>query len=350
MKIFGLAGWSNSGKTTLLARLIPALIAQGVSVSTIKHAHHDFDVDTPGKDSHTHRISGAHEVLVASAARWALMHEHRGAPEPPLAALLAKLAPVDLVLIEGFKRDRHPKLEVFRAVNARKLLQPDDPDILAVATDGPLDIPVPVLDARRCRGDRPLRPGPRRVTPALVVLAGGRGSRMGGADKALLPLAGRPLLAHVLARLAHDGPRAISANGDPARFAAFGLPVLADTRPDFPGPLAGILAAMAWSPTPDVVTVPVDAPFLPPDLVARLCAGRGRAAIAMAASAGRTHPVAALWPTWLRAELAAALDAGQGQVRAFAMRFGVATVDFPTDARDPFVNLNTPADLAAASH
>ncbi|MEJ1976742.1 MAG: molybdopterin-guanine dinucleotide biosynthesis protein B [Acetobacteraceae bacterium] len=145
MRVIGFAGWSGSGKTTLLARLIPALVARGLRVSSIKHAHHDFDVDQPGKDSHTHRMAGATEVLVASARRWALMHELRGDPEPSLAALLARLSPVDLVLIEGFKRLGHAKIEVHRPSVGKALLQPDDPDIIAVASDAALALPVPVL-------------------------------------------------------------------------------------------------------------------------------------------------------------------------------------------------------------
>jgi len=138
MKIFGLAGWSGSGKTTLLVKLIPVLTARGLRVSTIKHAHHAFDVDRPGKDSHAHREAGATEVLISSANRWALMHEHRGAPEPTLAELLPRLSPVDLVLVEGFKREGHEKLEVHRAAVGKPPLYPDDPHIVAVATDGPL--------------------------------------------------------------------------------------------------------------------------------------------------------------------------------------------------------------------
>lgn len=137
MRLIGLAGWSGAGKTTLLAKLIPCLQAQGVSVSTVKHAHHRFDVDQPGKDSHTHRQAGAQQVLVASSQRWALMTELRGAPEPPLAELLAQLAPVGLVLVEGFKRDAHPKLEVFRAANDKPWLHLDDPAIRAVVADRP---------------------------------------------------------------------------------------------------------------------------------------------------------------------------------------------------------------------
>ena len=135
MRVIGLAGWSGAGKTTLLRRLIPVLVAQGIRVSTLKHAHHGFDVDQPGKDSWEHRQAGAQEVLVASANRWALMHELRGEPEPELADLLGRLSPVDLVLIEGFKRGEHPKLEVFRAVNHKPLLYPDDPAVMAVASD-----------------------------------------------------------------------------------------------------------------------------------------------------------------------------------------------------------------------
>ncbi|WP_034851870.1 molybdopterin-guanine dinucleotide biosynthesis protein B [Inquilinus limosus] len=136
MRVLGIAGWSGSGKTTLLAKLIPVLIARGLTVSTVKHAHHEFDVDQPGKDSWRHREAGATEVLVSSSRRWALMHEHRGAAEPPLEALLAKLEPVDLVLVEGFKRERYPKLEVWRAETGKPPLYPEDPDIIAVASDG----------------------------------------------------------------------------------------------------------------------------------------------------------------------------------------------------------------------
>ena len=139
MKVLGLAGWSGSGKTTLMVRLIPALKARGLTVSTVKHAHHRFDVDTPGKDSFRHREAGAEEVLVASAHRFALMRELRGAPEPDLADLLEKLSPVDLVLVEGFKREGHAKIEVHRGANGKPPLYPDDDRIIAVATDIDLD-------------------------------------------------------------------------------------------------------------------------------------------------------------------------------------------------------------------
>ncbi|MGH6931760.1 MAG: molybdopterin-guanine dinucleotide biosynthesis protein B [Dongiaceae bacterium] len=146
MKIFGLAGWSASGKTTLVTRLLPVLVGRGLAVSTMKHAHHGFDVDQPGKDSYAHRCAGAAEVLVASANRWALMHEHRGASEPTAAELARHMSPVDLLLIEGFKREAHPKLEIHRATNGKPLLYPDDRHIVAVACDVALpDCPLPVL-------------------------------------------------------------------------------------------------------------------------------------------------------------------------------------------------------------
>ena len=143
MKVLGLAGWSGAGKTTLLAKLIPELIRRGITVSTMKHAHHAFDVDTPGKDSYVHREAGATEVLVSSTRRWALMHELRGAAEPRLPELLAKMAKVDLVIVEGFKREQHRKIEVHRAANAKPLLFPDDPGIVGIATDTAIDSALP---------------------------------------------------------------------------------------------------------------------------------------------------------------------------------------------------------------
>jgi molybdopterin-guanine dinucleotide biosynthesis adapter protein len=146
MRVIGLAGWSGSGKTTLLRRLIPVLTARGLRVSTLKHAHHSFDVDQPGKDSWEHRQAGAKEVLVASAVRWALMHELHDEAEPGLRALLGRMQPVDLVLVEGFKRERHPKIEVYRWANAKTLLHPGDPSIVAVAADVALEGPaIPLL-------------------------------------------------------------------------------------------------------------------------------------------------------------------------------------------------------------
>ena len=149
MRIIGLAGWSGSGKTTLVTRVIPRLVARGLKVSTVKHAHHAFDIDQPGKDSHSHRMAGATEVLVGSSGRFALVHELRDEPEPALGALLQKLSPVDLVVVEGYKRAPHPKLEVYRAVLGKPLIHPDDPAIVAIASDTPLpaaQIPVISLD------------------------------------------------------------------------------------------------------------------------------------------------------------------------------------------------------------
>lgn len=135
MRVIGLAGWSGAGKTTLLTRLIPELGRRGISVSTIKHAHHAFDLDTPGKDSYAHREAGAREVLISSERRWALMRELRGEPEASLPDLLARLSPVDLVIVEGFKREPHAKIEVHRAGNGKPPLHPGDATIVAVASD-----------------------------------------------------------------------------------------------------------------------------------------------------------------------------------------------------------------------
>jgi molybdopterin-guanine dinucleotide biosynthesis adapter protein len=149
MRIIGLAGWQGSGKTTLLAKVIPRLVARGRTVSTVKHAHEGFDIDQPGKDSHAHRLAGATEVLIGSAKRFALMHELRGAPEPSLKELLVRLAPVDLVIVEGYKTHSHPKLEVHRACVGKPLLYPGDSWIVAVASDRPLPgttLPVIGLD------------------------------------------------------------------------------------------------------------------------------------------------------------------------------------------------------------
>ena len=146
MKIYGVVGYKNAGKTGLMERLVTEITGRGFSVSTIKHAHHSFDVDHAGKDSFRHRQAGAHQVLLASRARWALMTELRGADEPPLADLLVRLNPVDLVLVEGYKRDAHPKVEAFRAEPNNPLIAPTDATVRAVATDTPLQIDRPVFD------------------------------------------------------------------------------------------------------------------------------------------------------------------------------------------------------------
>src|SRR6201997_3695186 len=143
MKVIGLAGWSGAGKTTVLTRAIPILAGQGLRLSVSKHAHHKFDVDTPGKDSWRHREAGAEEVLVSSGNRWALMHELRGEREPHLAELLRKLSRVDLVVIEGYKTEPHRKIEVFRAANDKPFLFPSDPDIVGIASDVAVETSLP---------------------------------------------------------------------------------------------------------------------------------------------------------------------------------------------------------------
>ena len=145
MKIYGVTGWKNAGKTGLMERLVAEITSRGLSVSTIKHAHHSFDVDHPGKDSHRHRVAGAHEVLLASKNRIALMQELRDQEEPELAHLLTRLSPVDLVLIEGYKRDRHPKIEAHRSATGQPLIAPGDDTIRAVASDVPLTLDRPVF-------------------------------------------------------------------------------------------------------------------------------------------------------------------------------------------------------------
>lgn len=145
MRVFGFAGWSGSGKTTLVEQLIPQLRAKGLVVSLIKHAHHEFDIDQAGKDSYRHRQAGCREVLVTSAVRWALMHELRGASELSLDDALAELSPCDLVLVEGFKNAAIPKLEVYRASVGKSMLHPEDGNIVAIASDGPMVAPLPVF-------------------------------------------------------------------------------------------------------------------------------------------------------------------------------------------------------------
>jgi len=152
MKIFGMVGWRDSGKTTLMENLLPELIQRGLEVSTIKHTHHGFDIDKPEKDSYKHRNAGAREVLVTSSVRWALMHELHGDPEEAVEAMIARMEPVDLLLIEGFKKNEHKKMEIHRPSKGRPLLCQDDPNIVMVASDGPLpEVSLPVLDL----GDTP---------------------------------------------------------------------------------------------------------------------------------------------------------------------------------------------------
>ncbi|MBI4291581.1 MAG: molybdopterin-guanine dinucleotide biosynthesis protein B [Betaproteobacteria bacterium] len=143
MKVFGFAGWSGSGKTTLIEQLIPRFVADGLSVSIIKHAHHQFDIDRPGKDSYRHRHAGCTEVMVTSDLRWALMHEMRGVPEHTLEQQIARMMPVDLLLIEGWKSQPLPKLEVYRQANGKPLLYPRDSHIVGIASDVPVETRLP---------------------------------------------------------------------------------------------------------------------------------------------------------------------------------------------------------------
>ena len=146
MKVFGLAGWSGSGKTTVMVNLLPEIIKRGFTDSTVKHAHHNFDIDRPGKDSYEHRRAGATEVMISSINRWALMHELVNKTEPPLTELMKQMSPVDLVIVEGFKWEPHLKIEIHRPSLGKPLLQPDDNNIIAVASDERLDsLNVPVI-------------------------------------------------------------------------------------------------------------------------------------------------------------------------------------------------------------
>lgn len=151
MRLYGVVGWKNAGKTGLIERLVSEMTSRGFTVSTVKHAHHTFDVDHPGKDSHRHRVAGATEVLLASRNRFALMHELRENEEPALTVLLSKLSPVDLVLIEGYKRDEHAKIEAFRADTGNPLIAEDDDSVRAVASDTPLELDRPVFDLNDTR-------------------------------------------------------------------------------------------------------------------------------------------------------------------------------------------------------
>lgn len=146
MRVYGVTGWKNAGKTGLVERLVTEITGRGFTVSTLKHAHHKVDVDQPSTDSYRHRQAGASEVVLASAQRIAIMQELRGAPEPSFADLLDRLSPVDLVLIEGFKRESHPKIEAFRAAARNPLIAPDNDTIRAVASDTPIDVKVPVFE------------------------------------------------------------------------------------------------------------------------------------------------------------------------------------------------------------
>ena len=174
-KILGIAGWSGSGKTTLLTRLIPLLVSRGLRIATLKHAHHAFDVDQPGKDSYEHRKAGASEVIVSSARRWVLMHEVGDGAEATLAEHLQRLSPCDLVLVEGYKTERHPKLEVFRESVGKSPLHPTDDRIVAVASDRPLpELKIPQVDLNDIAAVADLVCARAEPLPQVIELLGGR--------------------------------------------------------------------------------------------------------------------------------------------------------------------------------
>jgi molybdopterin-guanine dinucleotide biosynthesis protein A len=190
-----------------------------------------------------------------------------------------------------------------------------------------------------------------------IILAGGKATRMGGGDKGLKAVAGKRLIDRVIARLADQcGPMAINANGDPARFTEFGLPVLPDSLPDYPGPLAGVLAGLDWAAglgAEAIVTVAADTPFFPTDLVTRLQAAAGQSGLALAASRDETgklwqHPTFGLWPVALRGDLRASLRDGLRKIVLWTDRHGAETAEFASDPFDPFFNINTPEDFAEA--
>ncbi|SMH40706.1 bifunctional molybdopterin-guanine dinucleotide biosynthesis adaptor protein MobB/molybdopterin molybdotransferase MoeA [Maritimibacter sp. HL-12] len=247
MRLYGVIGWKNAGKTGLMERLVAEVRARGFTVSTVKHTHHRFDLDQPGKDSFRHRAAGAREVLLASHTRWALLHELGDAAEPPLAEVLAKLAPVDLVLVEGYKRDSHPKVEVFREGEGRSLIQPDDPTVHAVACDQELEgLPVPLLDLNDTQAivdfilaetglavrapegagaacfEPPALKGMASVDAAQALLRGALSSVTGRETLALNEAAGRILAADAVAERAN--PPATNSAMDGFAFAHASLP------------------------------------------------------------------------------------------------------------------------------
>lgn len=189
---------------------------------------------------------------------------------------------------------------------------------------------------------------------AIVILAGGKATRMGGGDKPLKEIAGRTILSRVIERIGSGVPAVLNANADLSRFAGFNLPVVADARGDYPGPLAGILAGLDWAAretmATDVLSVPGDCPFIPRDLAARLYSAREAAGVplACAGSGGWTHPVIGLWPVSIREHLRAALEAGERKIDRFTARFGCATAEWPIEGYDPFFNVNAPEDLLEA--
>ena len=357
---YGISGWSGAGKTTLIGHVIPECRRRGLRVSVIKHAHKGFDIDQPGKDSFRLRVAGAGEVLLAGPARWALVHELRTEPDPPLAACLTRLASCDLVLVEGFKQDALPKLEVFRAAHGRPPMYLDNPMIQGVATDSVVDTPLPRLDlndpvavadfvlAQAEVVDKAPRGDADAVSSMVgVILAGGLGRRMGGVDKGLQIFNHRPLVAWVLERLRPQvGEVFINANQNHDAYRALGCRLISDEVPDFAGPLAGLHAALAASMAPLVLTVPCDSPFLPPDLATRLLAALQLedADVAVAHAGGQLQPVFCLCRRDVLPSLTDYLAAGERKFERWLQQQQTAVVVF--DDATAFSNINTPEDLA----
>lgn len=369
---YGIAGWSGSGKTTLLERLIPECTRRGLRVSVIKHAHKGFDIDQPGKDSHRLRAAGASEVILSGPRRWGLIHELAGESDPSLTDCRARLAPCDLLLVEGFKQDALPKLEVFRGAHGRSPMYPDNPMIRGVASDTPLPTTLPLLDLNDPRriadfvlaqvgqpgkavGDAAgdgVGEGGAQVNATVpeitgVILAGGLGRRMGGVDKGLQELDGRPMVSWVLQRLQPQVREVlISANQNAEVYRALGCPVVPDRIEGFAGPLAGLHAALSADTCPLVLTVPCDSPFLPADLAARLLAALQDegADIAVAKTFDQLHPVFCLCRREVLPSLTAYLAAGDRKIERWLASCKVAVVAFDDEA-EAFSNINTNEEL-----
>ena len=365
VRLIGLAGWSGSGKTTLLAKLIPALVARGRSVSTVKHAHHEFDIDKPGKDSHTHRLAGAREVLVSGARRWALMHELRDEREPTLTELVTHIVA---------RRSRHRRrVQNGRASEDRGAPQRRRPTAALSRRSEHLGDRERHAAGKRDRADgqsrrhrsdrqsrRPARAAVRLMTAAAgndtagvagLVLAGGRSVRFGG-EKAAAPLDGRPLLLWAVERL---GPHCVSVavsvrpgTETEALTEAHGLTALYDAAGDAGGPLAGVKSGLIWAESigaRSLAVSPCDAPLLPDDLFARLIEGAAGGA-AMAETSDGRQPLCAVWPVAALPMVEAALEGGAHPPTWQVLeRVGARKIRFDSPAA--FANLNTREDLAA---
>ena len=343
-RVVGLAGWSGSGKTTLLKLLLPVLVARGLRVATIKHAHEGFDLDVPGKDSYEHRAAGAHEVLVSSANRYALVHELRGDRERTLPELLQLLAPADLVIVEGFKGERHPKIEIHRAALGKPLLFPEDPAIRALVTDDPIPTSLPRVaagDVERI-ADIALAIAAPFPEITVVIVAGGNATRLPG--KLALDAGGVPLLVRVHRNVAPGRPVIVAAPDLAAELAVqIDAPVVGERGPKR-GPLGGLLAAFAAIRTPWAFAVAGDAPFVDAAWIDRLAAARepGDEAVVPRHADGHVEPLAALYDVaaYLR-EGGAELEAS-GALHKVAARLRTRYVE--VDDPRIFANINTPED------